>query len=359
MAEIFLDHVTKVFSKNVIAVNDITLKIHEGMLVGLLGPSGCGKTTTLRLIAGLEKPDKGKIYFNNLDVTKLGPRHRNIAMVFQFPVLYPTISVYENIALALRANKLQETEIRKSIKEIAEIMGIANYLEEKPGKLDMGTKQKVCLAKALIKEPEVFLLDEPLTVVEPKLRNELRTKLKEIQLKFRKSMIYVTHDQTEVMTLADKIAVMKDGKILQYDTPENLYYNPANTFVGWFIGSPGMNFIECSLEFDDNKCTLISDSEFKYDVTDIVPFESIKQYKKVILGIRPEHIIPGSGEIIVKCTHIEHAGSRYILYLEMADKILKAKVPLSFKAKVGDKIPITFLKEKIILFDLSTGNRIV
>jgi len=363
LVRVFLDHVTKIFKgekKRVVAVDDVTLEVPDGTFMGLLGPSGCGKTTTLRIIAGLETPTKGKVYFDEEEVTDWEPRKRNVAMVFQFPVLYPTITVYENIALPLRAAKEPESEIRKKVKEIAELMGITEILNEKPIKLDVNSKQKISLAKALIRDPSVFILDEPLTVLDPKARIELRTKLKKIQLGMKKTMIYVTHDQTESLTLAEKVAVMNAGKILQYDTPEALYDNPANTFVGWFIGNPGMNLIECDVVEENGKLYLSTEGGFRYDISFIADeLKKLGQPKTVVLGIRPEFVEVGSGPLKAKCVHTEYVGNRIILHLESYDRTLKAKTPITVRARPGDTLRIDFVKERIKLFDPKTGNALL
>jgi len=363
LARVFLDHVTKIFGdkkKRVVAVDDLTLEIPDGALVGLLGPSGCGKTTTLRIIAGLETPTKGRVYFDDEDVTNWEPRKRNVAMVFQFPVLYPTITVYENIAIPLKEAKLSKSEIKKKVKDVAELIGISQYLDMKPGKLDVNTRQKVVLAKALVRDPSIFILDEPLTVVDPKARVEIRTKLKEIQLGLKKSMIYVTHDQTEALTLAEKIAVMNEGKVLQYDSPENLYNRPANTFVGWFIGNPGMNLIECNVIESHDKLYLTTEGGFKYDVSFLAKeFNRVGNPKKVILGIRPEFVEVGSGPIKSKCVHVEFAGGRLIVHLEAYDRRFKAKIPAKVAIKPGSKVPVNFPRERIMIFDVATGNLLI
>ncbi len=358
MVKVYLDHVTKIFPPKTVAVDDVTLEIPEGELVGLLGPSGCGKTTTLRIIAGLERPTKGRVYFDDEDVTDKEPRERNVAMVFQFPVLYPTVTVYENIALPLRAGRLPENEVRREVDRIAELMGIKEYLGMKPGKLDIGVRQKVALAKALVRDPSIFILDEPLTVIDPKMRVELRTKLKQIQLNLGKSMIYVTHDQAEALTLAERIAVMKDGKILQYDVPETLYDKPRNSFVGWFIGNPGMNLIECNASMEGDSLVITNDNGFRYCIKGIGGAEIPS---KVTFGIRPEYVRVEGGEDSLRatCIHVEHAGNRQILHLEFYGENLKAKVPLGIRVNPGDTIPIKFTEEKIRIFDTKTGNLIL
>jgi ABC-type sugar transport system ATPase subunit len=363
LVRIFLDKITKIFKKgktSIVAVKDVTLEIPEKTFVGLLGPSGCGKTTTLRIIAGLEKPSSGRVYFNDVDVTDWDASKRNVAMVFQFPALYPTLSVYDNIATPLRASKISEQEIRKQVLEVSEFLGIKDYLSEKASKLDINLRQKVAIAKVMVRDPTVFILDEPLTVVEPKARIELRAKLKEIQLKLGKSMIYVSHDQSEVMTLSDKIAVMNNGEVLQYDTPENLYNKPRNTFVGWFIGSPGMNFIDCELIEESGKVYLTTVEGLRYDISFLPNIHDIaSSYRKVIFGIRPEHIALSSRGVKAKCLHMERLGNMMILHMEAYGRKIRAKIPQISQIRVGNEVYIDFNKEKIILFDPKTGKAII
>ena len=363
LVRIFLDKITKIFKKgktSIVAVKDVTLEIPGKTFVGLLGPSGCGKTTTLRIIAGLEKPSSGRVYFDDIDVTDWDASKRNIAMVFQFPALYPTLSVYDNIAIPLRASKVSEQDIRRQVLEVSEFLGIKDYLSEKASKLDINLRQKVAIAKVMVRDPTVFILDEPLTVVEPKARVELRAKLKEIQLKLGKSMIYVSHDQSEVMTLSDKIAVMNNGEILQYDTPENLYNKPRNTFVGWFIGSPGMNFIDCELIEESGKVYLTTVEGFRYDISFLPNIHDIASlYRKVIFGIRPEHIALSSRGIKAKCLHVERLGNMMVLHVEAYGRKIRAKIPQISQIRVGDEVYIDFNKEKIILFDPKTGKAII
>ncbi|MEM3406739.1 MAG: ABC transporter ATP-binding protein [Nitrososphaerota archaeon] len=364
MSRVLLDHITKIYGdkeKKVVAVDDLSLEIPEGTFVGLLGPSGCGKTTTLRILAGLEKPTKGKVYFDDEDVTNWEPKRRNIAMIFQFPVLYPSITVYENIALPLKAAKIPENTVKEKVKEVAEIVGVTQYLNMKPLQLDVATKQKITLAKTLIRDPTIFLLDEPLTILDPKSRIVIRTKLKQIQFGLKKSMVYVTHDQTEALTLSEKIAIMDKGKVLQYDTPENLYNRPKNIFVGWFIGNPGMNKILCDVLEEDNKMYLITDGGFKYDITFVAnELRKFGPLHKIILGIRPEHILVNVREgVKAKCIQSEYIGNRVILHVEFYNEILKVRVPEEFAVNPGDFVQIAIPKEKIVLFDPSTGNLLI
>jgi multiple sugar transport system ATP-binding protein len=357
LVEILLDNVTKIFKsgkKTTTAVKNLTLRVPDKTFLGLLGPSGCGKTTTLRIMAGLEKPTSGRVYFDGVDVTAMDASKRNVAMIFQFPALYPTLSVYDNIAIALRT-KLSPGEIRKEVLGVAEFIGISDYLKTNVSKLDVNLRQKVAIAKVLVRDPSVFILDEPLTVVEPKVRNELRSKLKEIQLKLGKSMIYVSHDQTEVLTLADKVAVMNNGEILQYDTPENLYNKPRDTFVAWFIGYPSMNFIECEPIRKGDRLYLSTASGSMYDVSHIPDVEKLLEgHKKLVLGIRPEHIFVAREGVKAKCVKVERFGSMKIFHLEVDGTTIKAKMQ-SINLTVGDTVQIDFHRDKIILFDAESG----
>jgi ABC-type sugar transport system ATPase subunit len=356
MVSITLDHVTKVYKGNVRAVDDVSIEIPEGVVVALLGPSGCGKTTTLRLIAGLERPTSGKIYYGSLDVTKKDPRERNVAMVFQFPLLYSNISVYENIALPLKASKMPPTHVSREVTRIADLLGIRDYLNYKPDKLDMGIKQKVTIAKAIVRNPSVFLFDEPLTVVDPKTRVDLRKTIKEIQMSLGRSMIYVTHDQTEALTLADKIAVMNNGKVLQYGTPDEIYNRPRTSFVGMFVGNPGMNLIECFLHEFNGKLVLVTEGGFQYDVS-FLKLSVNKSPKKVILGIRPEDVQLSRNNkgLRARCRHIVSVGNRAILHLDLYDRKVKAKVPVGAPVSPGDTVLINIDNEKIKLFDAESG----
>ena len=359
MVEVYLEHITKIFG-SVVAVDDLTLRFKEGHLTSLLGPSGCGKTTTLRIIAGLETPTKGRVYFNEQDVTDVPTEKRNVALVFQMPTVYPTMNVYDNLALPLRIRGLSKQDIDKRIKEVSELMGIRHVLDRMPSSLDAGTTQKVALAHAFIKEPGVYLLDEPLTNVDPVTRIELRTLLKQIQKKYKATIIYVTHDQTESMTLADYIAVMRLGKLLQFDTPEKIYMTPKNTFVGWFIGNPGMNFLDAT--FDQQRGALIGEG-FEYGLSE--EFKRIlaeKNATEVKLGIRPEHILvkkEAKQGIKAKCTLVEpFSGDRKILHLEVGGIELKAKVSILLDVKEGETVSLEFPPEHVHIYD-KTGELII
>ncbi|HDJ83484.1 MAG TPA: ABC transporter ATP-binding protein, partial [Desulfurococcaceae archaeon] len=252
MVSVRLENLTKCFGR-VIAVNNLNLEIKDGEFVALLGPSGCGKTTTLLMIAGIYKPTKGYIYFDDVIVNDLPPKDRNIGMVFQSYALYPHMRVFDNIAFPLKLQKLPKEEIKKRVLETAKLLRIEDLLNRKPAQLSGGQQQRVALARALAKQPNLFLMDEPLSNLDAKLRVIMRAELKRLQKSLGITTIYVTHDQVEAMTMADRIAVLNKGELQQYSTAEELYSKPSNLFVAGFIGSPPMNFIECTLVERDNK----------------------------------------------------------------------------------------------------------
>lgn len=351
MAKVYLEDLTKIFEGKVLAVDRLTLEIPDKGLVSLLGPSGCGKTTTMRMIAGLETPTRGKIYFDGRDVTDLPPEERNVAMVFQFPVIYPGMTVFENIAFPLVARKIPKNEIKKRVEEVANVFGIADVLPKKAHVLDAGTRQKVVLARTFVRRPHVYLLDEPLTSVDPSTRVELRTVLKRLQSHLGQTMVYVTHDQSEALTLADRIAVMNEGKLLQYGSPEEVYNNPKNTFVGYFLGNPGMNFIGCSVEEEKGFCVLNAE-DFKVFVPDL-PDLFLRDFagRRIILGIRPEnleiHTEAVSGAISFSVILVEPVGNRLVVHLRKGEKVLKAKIPrqeIALQQEVWVRFPLEFLK---------------
>ncbi len=351
MARVYLENLTKIFEGKVVAVDRLTLEIPDKGLVSLLGPSGCGKTTTMRMIAGLEMPTEGRIYFDGQDVTDLPPEERNVAMVFQFPVVYPGMTVFENIAFPLVARKTPKGEIRRRVEEVADIFGILDVLPKKAHLLDAGTKQKVVLARTFVRRPHVYLLDEPLTSVDPSTRVELRTVLKKLQSHLGQTMVYVTHDQSEALTLADCIAVMNEGRLLQYGSPEEVYNNPKNTFVGYFLGNPGMNFVGCFVEEEKGSCVLNAE-DFRIPFPG-APGVSLRDFagRRIVFGIRPENIevstqsVPGA--ILFSVILVEPVGNRLVIHLKKGEKVLKAKVPrqeITLQQEVWVRFPPEFLK---------------
>jgi len=284
MARVLLKNVTKKFG-DVIAVRRLNLEIKDGEFMVLLGPSGCGKSTTLRMIAGLETPTEGEIWIGDQLVNEIDPTKRNTAMVFQSYALYPHMTVFGNIEFPLRMAGAPKQERAKKVKEVAEFLGISELLNRKPSELSGGQQQRVALARALVREPEVFLLDEPLSNLDAKIRTQMRFELKKLlSYDLGITTIYVTHDQVEAMTMADRIAVMNKGVLQQVGTPNEIFYKPANTFVGTFVGSPPMNLIEGEIIVKDNK-TLFNAGEFLLEL----PIE-MEAREKVILGFRPQHV---------------------------------------------------------------------
>lgn len=323
MVTVKLENIRHVYSGNVEAVRDVSI-VFDPTFNSLLGPSGCGKTTLMKIIAGLLKPTEGRVYFDDMDVTDMSPQARNVAMVFQFPVVYD-MKVYDNIAFPLRVRRMPEDEVKKKVQQVADILGLKTLLDLDATRLDLSSRQKVALARALVRDPNLFILDEPFSNLDPESRLALRAKLKEIQRELRRPMIFVTHDQAEALTLSEKIAVMKDGKIIQYDTPERIYNDPKDIFVAYFVGIPGMNLIDCSVE--DNKLKI---GKFTIDVS--IPDDVVARYgTEFILGIRAECVevrksLQTPSDIPMLCTLIEDLGTSRILYLENEGITLKAKV---------------------------------
>mgnify|MGYP000100084896 CR=1 FL=1 len=359
---LYIENLTKVFglgTKNeVVAVKDLTLGVKKGEIVALLGPSGCGKTTTLRCIAGLETPTSGRIYIDGEDVTNQPPSRRDIGMVFQFAVVYDSVSVYENIALPLKAKKISETEIRRKVKEVAEFFGLSNYLDRKPAGLDIATRQRIALARALAKEPRILLLDEPLTPLDPLSRVKLRVDIKRLQKEKISTVIYVTHDQSEAMTLADRVAIMRDGKLIQCSTPENVYLTPADTFVARFIGEPGMNLIESKLIVHQGDAFInVGDQSFKLcSEADL----KVKKVEDLILGIRPEHIdiTDQPADLQGTVTFVEIHGNRSLVHININGNDVVVKHPTVFSGKINEKVWIRLQRDRIVLFDRETGRNL-
>jgi multiple sugar transport system ATP-binding protein len=363
MARVAVKELVKRFGR-VLAVDHVSFEVRDGEFLVLLGPSGCGKTTTLRLIAGLEKPDAGEIYIGDRLVNDLPPKDRDVAMVFQNYALYPHMRVYENMAFPLKIRGFPREEIDKRVREVAELLHIQHLLDRYPRQLSGGQQQRVALGRALVRQPQVFLMDEPLSNLDAKLRVYMRAELKRLQRELGITTIYVTHDQAEAMTMADRIAVMNEGKIMQIAEPQELYSKPANVFVAGFVGAPAMNFIEASVNFE-RSAAVLDTGVWKIPLTeDLSKILSAKGTAgEVILGIRPEHIevskqpTPGAYEVEVFVT--EPLGAETIIDFKHGDVIMKAKHPEHFEAKPGEKIYIKFRMEYMHIFDKKTGTAIV
>ncbi len=369
MADLQLKGIYKRYAGNVTAVSDFTLDIEDKEFIILVGPSGCGKSTTLRMIAGLEEISEGELYIGGKLVNDVAPKDRDIAMVFQNYALYPHMTVYENMAFGLKLRKTPKAEIDKRVKEAAKILDIEHLLDRKPKALSGGQRQRVALGRAIVRNPKVFLMDEPLSNLDAKLRVAMRTEINKLHKRLQTTFIYVTHDQTEAMTMGTRIVVMKDGIIQQVDTPANLYTKPCNMFVAGFIGSPQMNFIDAKLVKRDDG-TYVEFSGESIRLPDGKASNSaLDSYigKEVVLGIRPEDIHDDESFVASRPNDIvkadvevtEMMGAETYLYLKIAGKPFVARVNQRSTAKLGDKIDVVFDTNKIHLFDKETELTII
>jgi multiple sugar transport system ATP-binding protein len=361
MAGLSLKNIYKVYSGNVTAVKDFNLEIKDKEFIVFVGPSGCGKSTTLRMIAGLEEISQGELKIGDKVVNDVAPKDRDIAMVFQNYALYPHMSVYDNMAFGLKLRKLPKAEIDKKVKEAAKILDIEHLLERKPKALSGGQRQRVAMGRAIVREPKVFLMDEPLSNLDAKLRVQMRTEIAKLHQKLQTTIIYVTHDQTEAMTLASRIVVMKDGVIQQVDTPRKIYEHPANIFVAGFIGSPQMNFIDAKVVEKGGNIALSFDED-----TIVLPKENgeilkSRGYvgKEVIMGIRPENItddeevIAANRDSVIKgkVEVTELMGAETYIYLTKGKANMTVRLNGSSKAKHGEEFVMALDVDKIHVFD--------
>jgi multiple sugar transport system ATP-binding protein len=333
MAKVELKNLSKTYDKKILALEDINLTIEDGQFFVLLGPSGAGKTTTLRCIAGLEKIDSGSVLFDNETVTEDQPASRDVSFVFQQFSLYPHYTVYENLAFPLRSpmRKLPEDEIKTKIENISKMLKISNKLKNKATELSGGEMQRVAIGRALVRKPNIYLMDEPLSSLDAKLRESLRIELKNIQTNLNATILYVTHDQAEATTLADKIGVLKEGKIVQIGTPEEIYENPNSIYVSQRLGSPKINVLPGSL----------------FNISDNVP----------TFGIRPENILLGVGKYSGKIISIENLGSETVVALNFEGHEVLSSVQGSYKSSINEIINFDINTNKVLKFD-KEGNRI-
>ena len=372
MSSVSLQHIYKVYAGGVTAVSDFNLEIEDKEFIVLVGPSGCGKSTTLRMVAGLEEISDGELYIGDKLVNDVAPKDRDIAMVFQNYALYPHMTVYDNMAFGLKLRKTPKDEIKRRVEEAARVLDIAHLLNRKPKALSGGQRQRVALGRAIVREPKVFLMDEPLSNLDAKLRVQMRTEITKLHQRLQTTFIYVTHDQTEAMTMADRIVVMKDGFIQQCDTPQHLYDEPCNLFVAGFIGSPQMNFVEVKLT-KRGEDVFVNFADFAVKVpkekVETENYDKLMSYggKMVIMGIRPEHIhdedmylerLPDS--IITANVEVtELMGAETYLYLDVKDNKFTARVSPRTTAKPGDTIKIALDMSHIHLFDIDTEQTII
>ncbi len=378
MASLSLKHIYKKYAGNVLAVSDFNLEIKDKEFVIMVGPSGCGKSTTLRMIAGLEEITSGELYIGDRLVNDVAPKDRDIAMVFQNYALYPHMTVFDNMAFGLKLRKTPKDEIKRRVEEAARILDIEHLLDRKPAALSGGQRQRVALGRAIVREPKVFLLDEPLSNLDAKLRAQMRTELSKLHQKLGTTFIYVTHDQTEAMTMADRIVVMKDGVIQQVDSPQRLYDLPCNMFVAGFIGSPQMNFIESKIVKKDDTFFVefgSEDTKTRRGVKYLIPLPAAKvegknldEYvgKEVIMGIRPEdvHDEPrllkefADCKVQAKVEVTEMMGAETFLYFNVEGYDFTARVEPTSTAHPGDEVEIALENTKIHLFDKDTERTI-
>jgi multiple sugar transport system ATP-binding protein len=356
MVEIILENVTKSY-KDVKAVEKLDLRIKDKEFLVLLGPSGCGKTTTLRMIAGLEQPTSGNIYFDNQLVNDLDPKERNVAMVFQDYALYPHMTVFDNMTVCLQVMKIPKDEIKKRAEETSELLQINELAKRRPGELSGGQRQRVALARAIIRHPSIYLLDEPLSNLDAMLRTRMRGELRKLHEKLRTTTVYVTHDQAEAMIMADRVAVMKDGVINQIGKPREIYDHPANKFVAQFVGIPIMNFVPCALSKKDGKMYLNAD-RFAIEVPDHLR-ESLGEElvgSGLLLGIRPEHVLvynePQEGSIPARIWLFQQMGDVGYVSMEVGPDIITARVDPAFNAEKTD-VYLRFKENRIHIFDKS------
>ena len=371
MASVSLKHIYKIYTGNVTAVSDFTLDIEDKEFIVLVGPSGCGKSTTLRMVAGLEEISDGELYIADKLVNDVAPKDRDIAMVFQNYALYPHMTVYDNMAFGLKLRKTPKSEIERRVKEAAKILDIEHLLNRKPKALSGGQRQRVALGRAIVREPKVFLMDEPLSNLDAKLRVQMRTEITKLHQRLQTTFIYVTHDQTEALTMGSRIVVMKDGFVQQVDTPQNLYDYPVNQFVAGFIGSPQMNFFKVKLTREANSVWAVF-GENKI----LIPAGKLAKLtdesyigKEVVMGIRPENIhdeavflaAEPKATIDVKVEVVELLGSETFLYMRTSgkDENLIARVNPRTVTRSDDQIKVGFDTNHLHFFDKDTEQTIL
>ena len=365
MATLKFNNICKVYGKDTVAVKDFNLEVKDHEFIVFVGPSGCGKSTTLRMLAGLEEISSGELYIDDVLINDVQPKKRDIAMVFQSYALYPHMTVYENMAFALKIRKIPKAEIDERVKEVASILGLTEYLNRKPKALSGGQCQRVALGRAIVRKPKVFLMDEPLSNLDAKLRVTMREEIIRIHEKVGATTIYVTHDQTEAMTMASRIVIMKTGIVQQIGTPKEVYSYPTNTFVAQFIGSPSMNLFNGS--FDNGKFTFDGTNSITIDIPKEHQ-EKLKDYsgKQLIVGIRPEDISLDPA-MLKKYSHdtisidsqvVELLGHDLVIYSDVDGQKIIVKTLADYDIKAHQDVKVAICMNKIHYFDPDTTNRI-
>jgi len=370
MAGLTIQNVQKSFGQTHI-LKGINLVIPDGEFVILVGPSGCGKSTLLNCIAGLEEVSSGEILMGDVDMTYTAPKDRDIAMVFQSYALYPNMNVRKNIAFGLEIRKMPKDQIEEIVQKVAKLLQITDLLERKPSQLSGGQRQRVAMGRSLARQPQVFLFDEPLSNLDAKLRVEMRTEIKKLHQRLGTTIVYVTHDQIEAMTLADRIAVMRGGEVQQFGTPQEVYDEPANIFVAGFMGSPSMNFIRCEVGQVGEQCHVVVTSEgHSYKLPSPPSQASLVNYvgKEVILGIRPEqltHVMPHVEsnafvtKVAVKVEVTEPTGADTLVLTRINDEECECRVHPAEAGRPGEMMDVLFNMEKAVFFDSVTEARIL
>lgn len=361
MARVQLQHVSKRYG-SVVAVRDVDLEVRDREFLVLLGPSGCGKTTTLRMIAGLEDLSEGRILIGDRDVSHVPPKDRDIAMVFQNYALYPHMTVYDNMAFGLKLRKTPKSEIDRRVKEAAEILGLASLLHRKPKELSGGQRQRVALGRAIVREPKVFLMDEPLSNLDAKLRTQTRVELKNLHQRLGATIIYVTHDQTEAMTMGTRIVVMKDGVVQQVDSPDGIYHRPRNLFVATFVGTPAMNLLRGTIRREG--AILVCDLDGQAVTVPSTDRERLANRvgQEVVLGIRPEDVKGGSpapsdaATVQATVRVVEPLGHENIVYLEWGAQSLTLRAGNQWHPQPGEEITVALDSARMHWFDPETGD---
>jgi multiple sugar transport system ATP-binding protein len=376
MAEITLEHLTKTYSSGITAVDDVSLRIEDGEFIVLVGPSGCGKSTLLRMIAGLEEVTSGAISIDGADVTELAPRRRDIAMVFQSYALYPHMSVRKNIGYGLKVRRVPKDEARRRVEEVAQLLGLETMLDRKPAQLSGGQRQRVAMGRAIVREPKAFLMDEPLSNLDAKLRVEMRASLAQLHARLGVTTVYVTHDQVEAMTLGQRVAVLESGQILQVDTPQRLYEHPANVFVATFIGTPAMNLVEGTIDGDH---VAFGGLRLALDASRRPHGGS----RRVVVGVRPEAFdavafaAPGATTFTVVPVVVEELGSDAHVFFRLDGEVVatdvrdeaallpeskalcSARIDPRARARVGEPLELALDPARLHFFDPDSGETLL
>jgi multiple sugar transport system ATP-binding protein len=361
MATVTFDHVYKRYSADVVAVNDLNLEIADGEFLVLVGPSGCGKTTALRCVAGLETISDGKLKIGDRVVNDVAPKDRDIAMVFQSYALYPHMSVYDNLAFGLKLRKTPKADIDRRVKEGAAILGLERFLDRKPKALSGGQRQRVALGRAIVREPSVFLMDEPLSNLDAKLRVQTRAEIARLHQRLGTTTVYVTHDQVEAMTMGDRIAVMRDGLLQQVGTPQELYDNPVNVFVAGFIGSPAMNFATVKTEGED---LMLGSAKLVLSGAAATAAAAQPKGADLLIGFRPEHldVTDDRGDTVripARVDVVEYLGNEELIHAQAEGNEIVALIPSERNVKPGQQIELGVPLDKLHVFDPETEQSLV